>query len=159
TLRDQPTEHLLAASLDVAVCGIEEVPPCLQIPVQDGAGRCLVAAPAPLRPESHGSETQRTHQQPRASQRHVMIERHAEPPGSGLPCARSQSNGPRRTAGTDPELGFCLLLVCHRHDSQVSDVAISCKPIRRTVTAHGVLSFVFNAALLALTINIAARAI
>jgi len=43
--------------------------------------------------------------------------------------------------------------------SQVSDVAISCKPIRRTVTAHGVLSFVFNAALLPLAVNIAASAI
>jgi uncharacterized membrane protein len=43
--------------------------------------------------------------------------------------------------------------------SQVSDVAVSCKPIRRTVAAHGVLSFVFNAALLALTVNIAASAI
>jgi uncharacterized membrane protein len=43
--------------------------------------------------------------------------------------------------------------------SQVSDVAVSCKPIRRTVAAHGVVSFVFNAALLALTVNIAASAI
>jgi uncharacterized membrane protein len=43
--------------------------------------------------------------------------------------------------------------------SQVSDVAITCKPIRRTATAHGVISFVFNAALLALTVNIAASAI
>jgi len=43
--------------------------------------------------------------------------------------------------------------------SQVSDVAVSCKPIRRTVAAHGILSFVFNAALLALTVNIAASAI
>jgi uncharacterized membrane protein len=43
--------------------------------------------------------------------------------------------------------------------SQVSDVAVACKPIRRTVTAHGVVSFVFNAALLALTVNIAASAI
>jgi uncharacterized membrane protein len=43
--------------------------------------------------------------------------------------------------------------------SQVSDVAVSCQPIRRTVAAHGVLSFVFNAALLALTVNIAASAI
>jgi uncharacterized membrane protein len=43
--------------------------------------------------------------------------------------------------------------------SQVSDVAITCKPIRRTATAHGVVSFVFNAALLALTVNIAASAI
>jgi uncharacterized membrane protein len=43
--------------------------------------------------------------------------------------------------------------------SQVSDVTVSCKPIRRTVSAHGMISFVFNAALLALTVNIAASAI
>jgi uncharacterized membrane protein len=43
--------------------------------------------------------------------------------------------------------------------SQVSDVAVTSKVIRRTVTAHGVVSFVFNAALLALTVNIAASAI
>jgi uncharacterized membrane protein len=43
--------------------------------------------------------------------------------------------------------------------SQVSDVAITCKSIRRTATAHGVISFVFNAALLALVVNIAASAI
>jgi len=43
--------------------------------------------------------------------------------------------------------------------SQVSDVAVACKPIRRTVTAHGIVSFVFNAALLALTVNIAASAV
>jgi uncharacterized membrane protein len=39
--------------------------------------------------------------------------------------------------------------------SQVSDVAITSRAIRRTVTAHGIVSFVFNVALLALTINIA----
>jgi uncharacterized membrane protein len=43
--------------------------------------------------------------------------------------------------------------------SQVSDVALTSKRIRRTVAAHGVVSFVFNAALLALTVNIAASAI
>jgi len=43
--------------------------------------------------------------------------------------------------------------------SQVSDVGITSKPIRRTAGAHGVVSFVFNAALLALTVNIAASAI
>ena len=43
--------------------------------------------------------------------------------------------------------------------SQVSDVAITSKLIRRTATVHGVVSFLFNAALLALTINIAASAI
>lgn len=43
--------------------------------------------------------------------------------------------------------------------AQVSDVTVSSKVIRRTVLAHSVLSFVFNAALLALTVNIAASAI
>jgi uncharacterized membrane protein len=40
--------------------------------------------------------------------------------------------------------------------SQVSDIAISSRRIRRTATAHGVVSFVFNVTLLALTVNIAA---
>ncbi len=43
--------------------------------------------------------------------------------------------------------------------AQVSDVTVSSKPIRRTVLAHGIISFLFNAALLALTVNIAASAI
>jgi len=42
---------------------------------------------------------------------------------------------------------------------QVSDVAITSKPIRRTANAHGIVSFFFNAALLALMVNIAASAI
>jgi uncharacterized membrane protein len=43
--------------------------------------------------------------------------------------------------------------------SQVSDVTITSRRIRRTATMHGVLSFFFNAAVLALMINIAASAI
>jgi uncharacterized membrane protein len=43
--------------------------------------------------------------------------------------------------------------------SQVSDVAITSKAIRRTAAAHGVIAFFFNAALLALTINLAADAV
>jgi uncharacterized membrane protein len=43
--------------------------------------------------------------------------------------------------------------------SQVSDVGVTDKRIRRTVAAHGVVSFLFNVALLALTVNIAASAI
>ena len=39
---------------------------------------------------------------------------------------------------------------------QVSDVTVRSKLMRRTVLAHGLLSFVFNFALLALTINLAA---
>jgi uncharacterized membrane protein len=43
--------------------------------------------------------------------------------------------------------------------SQVSDVGVTTKAIRRTVAVHGVLSFAFNTALLALTVNIAASVI
>jgi uncharacterized membrane protein len=43
--------------------------------------------------------------------------------------------------------------------SQVSDVSVTSKRIRRTVASHGIVSFVFNVALLALTVNIAASAI
>jgi uncharacterized membrane protein len=43
--------------------------------------------------------------------------------------------------------------------AQVSDVGITDKLIRRTATVHGIISFAFNTALLALTINIAASAI
>jgi uncharacterized membrane protein len=43
--------------------------------------------------------------------------------------------------------------------AQVSDVTVSSKSIRRTVLAQSVIAFLFNAALLALTVNIAASAI
>jgi len=43
--------------------------------------------------------------------------------------------------------------------SQVSDVAVTSKMIRRTVAMHGVLSFFFNVTLLALLVNIAAGAL
>lgn len=43
--------------------------------------------------------------------------------------------------------------------AQVSDVGITDRIIRRTATAHGVTSFIFNTALLALMVNIAASAI
>jgi uncharacterized membrane protein len=43
--------------------------------------------------------------------------------------------------------------------SQVSDVAVSSKSIRRTVNAHGIVSFLFNVALLALMVNLTAGAL
>ncbi len=42
---------------------------------------------------------------------------------------------------------------------QVSDVAVTNKWIRRSVTVHGVLSFFFNTTVIALTVNMAANAI
>ena len=43
--------------------------------------------------------------------------------------------------------------------SQVSDVCVTSSNIRQIVAAHGLVSFVYNVALLALTINIAASAL
>jgi uncharacterized membrane protein len=43
--------------------------------------------------------------------------------------------------------------------AQVSDVGITDKTIRRTATVHGIISFCFNTALVALMVNIAASAI
>jgi uncharacterized membrane protein len=43
--------------------------------------------------------------------------------------------------------------------AQVSDVGITDRMIRRTAIAHGVVSFIFNTALVALMVNIAASAI
>ena len=37
--------------------------------------------------------------------------------------------------------------------SQVTDVAVTSRSVRRTVTAHGVTSFIFNVGFLALTIG------
>ena len=42
---------------------------------------------------------------------------------------------------------------------QVSDVAVTQKSIRRMVVAHGALSFFFTAAIIAMTVNIAANVI
>jgi uncharacterized membrane protein len=43
--------------------------------------------------------------------------------------------------------------------AQVSDVGITDKTIRRTATVHGIISFVYNTALVALMVNIAASAV
>jgi uncharacterized membrane protein len=43
--------------------------------------------------------------------------------------------------------------------AQVSDVAVTSKAVRHIVTAHAIVSFLFNVSLLALTINIAANVI
>ena len=43
--------------------------------------------------------------------------------------------------------------------SQVSDVAVTSRPLRRLTLIHGVLAFIFNVAVLALSINIIASVI
>lgn len=59
--------------------------------------------------------------------------------------------------GEEPDFGdffhFSLVIGVA---AQTADIQISAKPIRRIVTLHGVLAFVFNTVILALTINLAA---
>lgn len=43
--------------------------------------------------------------------------------------------------------------------SQVSDVGVTTKTVRRTVAAHGVVAFMFNTALLALSVGLAGNAL
>ena len=42
---------------------------------------------------------------------------------------------------------------------QVSDVQVTSKLMRRLVVSHGIVSFLFNVAILALTVNIGANLI
>jgi uncharacterized membrane protein len=56
-------------------------------------------------------------------------------------------------------LGFVYFSFGIGTATQVSDVSIVSRDIRRIVTAHSIVSFFFNVALLALVVNIAASAI
>lgn len=72
--------------------------------------------------------------------------------GEGRDRATGGLNFPGRS---EPDYSdFIYFSVVIAMTSQVSDVAISSKEIRRMATAHGVLSFFFNFAILALTVNI-----
>jgi uncharacterized membrane protein len=74
--------------------------------------------------------------------------------------ARGRDGGLRFPGGGEPDYwDFIYFSFVIGMTSQVSDVAVTDRRIRRTVAAHGAVSFVFNAALLALTVNIAANAI
>ncbi len=52
---------------------------------------------------------------------------------------------------------FVYFAFCVGTTFQVSDVEITSKPIRRTVAAHGAVSFVYNVAILALVVNIGSQ--
>ncbi|MDO8979204.1 MAG: DUF1345 domain-containing protein [Afipia sp.] len=67
---------------------------------------------------------------------------------------------PGASEGSDPDYwDFVYFSFVIGMTAQVSDVGITDKIIRRTATAHGVISFIFNTALVALMVNIAASAI
>jgi len=70
------------------------------------------------------------------------------------------SGGLAFPGGQDPDYwDFVYFSFVIGMTAQVSDVGITDRMIRRTATAHGVVSFMFNTALLALTVNIAAGVI
>jgi uncharacterized membrane protein len=59
--------------------------------------------------------------------------------------------------GSDPDfLDFAYFAFVVGMTSQVSDVAVTGQHMRRATLMHGVLSFVFNIAILAMSINIIA---
>jgi uncharacterized membrane protein len=77
-----------------------------------------------------------------------QTESHFEPRGLHFP------------GGTDPDfLDFAYFSFVVGMTSQVSDVAITGQHMRRTTLIHAVLSFVFNIAILAMSINIVAGVI
>jgi len=73
---------------------------------------------------------------------------------------QDRGGGLKFPGGGDPDYwDFVYFSFVVGMTSQVSDVAVTHKRIRRIVTAHGAVSFAFNAALVALTVNIAANAV
>jgi uncharacterized membrane protein len=67
----------------------------------------------------------------------------SEPAGWFFPAIKNRITG----------ISFYSLVVAMT--AQVSDVQITSKVIRRLTTAHGVIAFFFNVAVLALAVNIA----
>jgi len=51
-------------------------------------------------------------------------------------------------------LGFSYFSLVIGMTSQVSDVAVTSRILRRVVAMHGVLSFFFNVSVLALSVNL-----
>jgi uncharacterized membrane protein len=75
-------------------------------------------------------------------------------------AAKPRGGGLTFPGGEDPDYwDFFYFSLVIGMTSQVSDVAVTGRTIRRTVTAHGVVAFLFNAALIALSVNIAASAL
>ena len=73
---------------------------------------------------------------------------------------RTGSGGLAFPGGEEPDYwDFVYFSFVIGMTSQVSDVAVTSKSIRQTVAAHGIVSFVFNVAVVALMVNIAASAI
>lgn len=73
---------------------------------------------------------------------------------------KSEVSGLQFPGNTDPDyMDFAYYSFVVGMTSQVSDVAVLSRPMRRLTLVHSVLAFVFNMAILALSINIIASVI
>lgn len=73
---------------------------------------------------------------------------------------RGRGGGLRFPGGGKPDYwDFIYFAFVIGTSTEVSDVAITSRTIRKTVTAHGMISFVFNVTMIALTVSIAGDAI
>jgi uncharacterized membrane protein len=73
---------------------------------------------------------------------------------------RGQGGGLRFPGNTSPNYwDFLYFAFAIGTATQVSDVAVTSRAIRQTVTVHGIVAFVFNVTLIALTVSIARDAI
>lgn len=73
---------------------------------------------------------------------------------------RGKGGGMRFPGGGDPNYwDFIYFAFTIGTSTAVSDVAVTSPNIRQTVTAHGVVAFVFNVTMIALTVSIAGDAI
>lgn len=73
---------------------------------------------------------------------------------------RGPGGGMRFPGHTDPDYwDFVYFSFVIGTSTAVSDVALTSRTIRRTATAHGLVAFVFNVTMIALTVSIAADAI
>ena len=69
-------DDLLGVALGVAVGGVDEVAAALEVAIEDLLGLFDAGAPAPVFAERHGAEAEGADAQARASERHVVIQRH-----------------------------------------------------------------------------------
>jgi uncharacterized membrane protein len=73
---------------------------------------------------------------------------------------RGQGGGMRFPGGGEPGYwDFIYFAFVIGTSTAVSDVAVTSRTIRQTVTAHGLVAFVFNVTMIALTVSIAGDAI
>ena len=82
--------------------------------------------------------------------RYYQAEQREPPAGAGLEFP----------GGADPDyFDFLYYAFVIGMTSQVSDVQVSSRPMRRLTTMHAVLSFAFNMLILALSINVVGSAL